>query len=122
MVDMYSISSGWDSNGTTINGKKLTTKFFGGIFSLDGLHPTMTAQALIANEFIKKINSEFKQNLKKVNVSKVFKVDPNQTVGDSAPAKAYNWVITANHLKGMLEYFKAVKQATREAELERQIR
>jgi lysophospholipase L1-like esterase len=37
----------------------LGTSYLGGIFSLDGIHPTFAAQALIADEFIARINEAY---------------------------------------------------------------
>lgn len=37
----------------------LGTSYLGGIFSLDGIHPTFAAQALIADEFIARINDAY---------------------------------------------------------------
>ena len=59
----------------------------GGIFGLDGIHPTFTAHALVANEFIKRINAEFGENVPQVNVNDVYAADPNQS-GGGVPAKA----------------------------------
>jgi lysophospholipase L1-like esterase len=37
--------------------RKLDTTFGGGLFSYDGIHPTRTAQALLANQFLKVVNA-----------------------------------------------------------------
>lgn len=37
---------------------RLTTDFLGGFFSLDGIHPTYTGHALLANEFIHVLNAQ----------------------------------------------------------------
>ncbi len=42
-----------------VNGAPLTVDYLGGILSLDGIHPTFTAQALIADEFIAAINAAY---------------------------------------------------------------
>ncbi len=42
-----------------VNGPPLTVDFLGGIFSLDGIHPTFTGQALVADEFIAAINAAY---------------------------------------------------------------
>ncbi|GAX59204.1 glucosamine 6-phosphate synthetase [Candidatus Scalindua japonica] len=44
-------------------GLTLTTRFLGGIFSLDGVHPSNFAHAVIANAFIQTINSSFNANI-----------------------------------------------------------
>lgn len=42
---------------------------FGGAFSLDGVHPTSRGYALIANEFIKKINETYGSTLRTVKLT-----------------------------------------------------
>ncbi|MES2678962.1 MAG: SGNH/GDSL hydrolase family protein [Bacteroidota bacterium] len=53
-------------NGVTIN----TTFVSGGAFSLDGIHLTPIGNALLANEFIKAINSTYGSNIPQVEVTK----------------------------------------------------
>lgn len=56
--------------GITVSGIEITTEFVkGGFFSLDGLHPNQRGQAMIANEFIKKINTEFGATLPVYDIS-----------------------------------------------------
>jgi len=54
----------------------LTTGYLGGIFSLDGIHPTRTGNALIANAFIDAINQRFGDAIPAVNVARVALGDP----------------------------------------------
>lgn len=57
-------------SGITFNSVKYTTTFVtGGAFSLDGVHLTGRGYAIIANEFIKAINSQYGSNLPQVNVN-----------------------------------------------------
>ncbi len=58
------------------DGQVLTTKFLGGIFGLDGVHPTMTGQAIVANKFIKAVNAYYGTDLKKIDVNEVNLSDP----------------------------------------------
>lgn len=56
------------SSGIQFDGVKYTAKFVtGGTFSLDGVHLTGRGYAVIANEFIKAINSKYGSNLPQVN-------------------------------------------------------
>jgi lysophospholipase L1-like esterase len=64
------------SNGVSINGYTATTAFLGGIFSLDGVHPTNTGYALLANQFIMATNTAFGLSVPLVDVSKVAASDP----------------------------------------------
>ena len=58
----------------------LGTNFLGGLFSLDGIHPTFAAQALIAEEFIAGINEsygyEFVPPLSRRQIRAALKSDP----------------------------------------------
>jgi len=58
--------------GTYYGGMKFTTGYIsGGLFSLDGVHPTNHAHAIIANEFIKVINAKWGGNIPLVNVASI---------------------------------------------------
>jgi hypothetical protein len=62
--------------GVTINGYTATPAFLGGLFGLDGVHPTNTGYALIANQFITATNTAFNLSTPAVNVSQVAASDP----------------------------------------------
>jgi lysophospholipase L1-like esterase len=70
-VDVFGLFDGIATNGYDVHGDGslvLTTDYLGGIFSLDGIHPTRTAHALIANAFIDAINTRFGEAIPPVNV------------------------------------------------------
>ena len=75
LVDLHSYFQTLQS-GITINNYKATTAFLGGLFSLDGMHPTNTGYALIANQYIDALNSSAKTNIAEVDVSTVAASDP----------------------------------------------
>lgn len=75
LVDMHAYIATLQT-GISINGTTATTAFLGGLFSLDGLHPTNTGYALIANQFIAALNTKFSMSIAPVNVSAVAAVDP----------------------------------------------
>jgi hypothetical protein len=54
----------------------LTTDFLGGLFSLDGLHPTNTGYAIMANQFIQTMNTALKTTVPLANVPAVAATDP----------------------------------------------
>jgi lysophospholipase L1-like esterase len=76
LVDMHGFFQGLAQNGVTINNVPATTAFLGGLFSLDGTHPTNTGYALIANQFIAAINAGLKTNIAAVDVSSIASSDP----------------------------------------------
>ncbi len=69
-VDVHSffnkIKTGYVYNGVTVNASFVS----GGIFSLDGLNLTPRGNALLANEFIKSINSKFQSTIPQLDVMK----------------------------------------------------
>ena len=76
LVDMNTYIKTLAQNGMMINNYNATTGFLGGLFSLDGLHPTNTGYALIANQFITAINTSQKTTFAQVDVSTVAAADP----------------------------------------------
>jgi hypothetical protein len=68
-VDTKSVMDKLSTTGITANNYTVNSTFVtGGAFSLDGFHPTPRGYALIANEFIKAINSKYGSNLNGVNL------------------------------------------------------
>lgn len=76
LVDFNSLFAGIAQKGYEANGHRLTTAFLGGLFSLDGIHPTNTGYAILANEVIKTMNRQFNTNISPISVVQVFKTDP----------------------------------------------
>ena len=75
LVDMHAYFQTLDA-GQTINGVQATTAYLGGIFGLDGTHPTNTGYALVANQIIGTLNTSLKTTLASVDVSAVAAADP----------------------------------------------
>ncbi|HET6226653.1 MAG TPA: SGNH/GDSL hydrolase family protein [Bacteroidia bacterium] len=63
---MATVKKGIAYNGITLN----TTFVSGGAFSLDGVHLTPRGNAMLANEFIKSINSTYGSTIPQVDVTK----------------------------------------------------
>ena len=76
LVDIYTLINDLAASGVVVGGQKLTTDFMGGLFSLDGVHPTNTGYAIIANEFIKTMNQFLPAKIPFVSVDKVSQTDP----------------------------------------------
>ena len=75
-VDIHAVLDDLAAHGYKADGKLLTTGFLGGIISLDGIHPTNTGYAIIANSFIDTMNRSWDTDLPKVNVNKIAAHDP----------------------------------------------
>ncbi|GAC1363240.1 MAG: SGNH/GDSL hydrolase family protein [Acidobacteriaceae bacterium] len=75
LVDTHAYSATL-TTGVSINGITANNTFLGGLFSLDGIHPTNTGYALLANQFIAALNTRFSLSIPIVNVSAVATADP----------------------------------------------
>jgi hypothetical protein len=71
VVDINSLVNKLAANGVMVNGQPLTTAFMGGLFSLDGVHPTNIGYAVIANEFIKTMNRRLNTQIPPVSLEQV---------------------------------------------------
>ena len=76
LVDINALFAGTTANGITVNGIKGTTSFLGGAFSLDGIHPTNTGYAVVANAFIDTMNKAFNKTIPDVNLVPIAAADP----------------------------------------------
>lgn len=62
--------------GVPANGKQLNTGFLGGLFSLDGVHPSNTGYAIVANHFIRTLNFRYRTRIKRIGISRIAQEDP----------------------------------------------
>lgn len=76
LVDINALFAKTTANGITANGITGNTGFLGGVFSLDGIHPTNTGYAVIANFFIDSMNVAFKTTIADTNLSAIAAADP----------------------------------------------
>jgi len=69
---MYQIRANDFTGGTDINGVIFTTTYvLGGLFSLDGVHPSNQGQAVMGNVFIEAINAKFGASIPLIDVSTI---------------------------------------------------
>jgi lysophospholipase L1-like esterase len=76
VIDVNSLFSNLQKRGYVANGKTLTTKANGGLFSADRIHPSATGYAILANATIDVINSHLQTQIPKVDVDDVAANDP----------------------------------------------
>ncbi|HUF89422.1 MAG TPA: SGNH/GDSL hydrolase family protein [Gemmatimonadota bacterium] len=70
VVDVHAIVSAIDANGLDIDGERLTTDFVvGGLFSLDGIHPTCKGYGVVANALIDVIGARYGEALPRVSIA-----------------------------------------------------
>ncbi|MDT3402689.1 SGNH/GDSL hydrolase family protein [Mucilaginibacter terrae] len=70
VFDVYTFLNNLKQKGLIIDGASLNANYIsGGVFSLDGVHLTPRGYAIVANEFIKAINTKYGSTLPQVNIS-----------------------------------------------------
>jgi lysophospholipase L1-like esterase len=90
ILDIHALFQKAAVEGIVVGDTKLTTSYTGGLFSLDAIHPTHTANAILANEFLKVINAEVRKHgafgglrhpIPLIDVESVLRCDPQRTRG-----------------------------------------
>ncbi len=76
LVDINALFAQVTAAGLTVNGYTGTSAFLGGFFSLDGIHPTNTGYAVVANAFIDTMNTAFKSTIPDVPLAPIAAADP----------------------------------------------
>lgn len=76
LVDINALFAQTAKNGITVNGIPGRTSFLGGVFSLDGIHPTNTGYAVIANKFIDTLNASLGKTFADVDLAPIAAADP----------------------------------------------
>ena len=73
-VDIHGLFNYLVQHPVTIGNVTLLPRFNGGIFSLDGVHPADTAHAIIANAFIREVNTFWNMNIPPVPQSQLLTI------------------------------------------------
>jgi lysophospholipase L1-like esterase len=76
LVDINALFKQVTATGLTINGYTGTASFLGGFFALDGIHPTNTGYAVVANKFIDTMNTAISTKIPDVALGGVAATDP----------------------------------------------
>jgi lysophospholipase L1-like esterase len=76
LVDINALFKQVAASGMTINGYTGTATFLGGFFALDGIHPTNTGHAVVANKFIDTMNTAINTKIPDVALGPVAAADP----------------------------------------------
>jgi lysophospholipase L1-like esterase len=76
LVDLDALFRQVNASGYDVAGRHLTTAFLGGIFSLDGIHPSNTGSAIIANEILEQMKRQLHINVPTVVVPQIARTDP----------------------------------------------
>ena len=79
VVDINSLLDAINQNGISFGNITLTTRYLGGMFSLDEVHPSDIGHAIVANAFLEAANSAFNLNaplLDTAQLAAIVKQDP----------------------------------------------
>lgn len=76
LVDVAALIARIDADGVRIGRRRITTRFLGGFFSLDGVHPCATGHAILTNEFIRAIDERFGNTIPPASLESVAANDP----------------------------------------------
>src|ERR1700722_1340379 len=97
LVDINALFAKVVASGLTINGYTGTATFLGGFFALDGIHPTNTGYAVVANKFIDTMNTTISTKIPDVPLASVAASDPLWPPNLLPhPAAARPWMMPAN--------------------------
>jgi lysophospholipase L1-like esterase len=84
-VDINATLTDYDKNGVVIpTVGTLTTAYLGGLFGLDGVHPSSTGHALIATAIVQAINAKYGTSLVGPDVVAIASADPQVCMAGSA--------------------------------------
>lgn len=72
VADIHAAFDYLAKNPPVIGGVPLTTRFLGGVFSLDGVHPSNITQGIVANMFIEQFNAHYRTNTPPLNGATLF--------------------------------------------------
>jgi hypothetical protein len=101
VVDVHAVFESYVAQPPTIGGVTLSTRFLGGLFSLDGVHPSNIAQALIANLFLEAFNRQYGTSFPAIDSFSLFWI----LVTDPFVDKDGDGRVTGRFGAGLLETF-----------------
>ena len=95
LVDVNTFFKGIKANALTVQGVRYTADYVsGGIFSLDGVHPSSRGAGIVANEFLRVINAKWGSSIPFVDVNSIpgipAPVAKSATGIPQIPADAFN--------------------------------
>lgn len=76
LVDFHTAFSNIAATGITVSGYTGSFSYLGGMFGLDGVHPTNTGYGEVANIFIDAMNASLKTTIPEVNLTTIAATDP----------------------------------------------
>lgn len=107
VIDTDDMISAWLMNGVSIgSGKKLYRSWGrGGIFSLDGIHPSDTGHALIANAAIARVNAALSIDIPEIDLATIYYNDPYRDLDGDGLVAGPTWKPKEGSIAAILRIF-----------------
>lgn len=94
LVDLYAVIKSAAANGITYNGTRYTTAFVtGGLFSLDGVHPTDFGYGVMANALIDAVNAKFGSTVLRVDLSRCQTASSSSLIATAPRGGTMPWIL-----------------------------
>ena len=104
VYDLHALFHRLKHDGTMVGNRKLTGEYLGGFYSLNGLYPGATGQAILANEILLALNRRYDARFSQVDLASVMAADP---VAAYQQAAGPSW--NAEELKSKIEEYRAAE-------------
>jgi hypothetical protein len=93
LLDLNALLRQAATTGFTYQGQLYTSDFItGGLFSLDGVHPTDIAQGILCNTLIDAVNAEFGAKIQHVNLATVASNNSSRMLPGRIEGRALPWI------------------------------
>jgi hypothetical protein len=103
LVDINGLFKDIHANGYSVSGETFSTAYIsGGLFSLDGIHPSSKGNGVIANAFIAAMNAKFGANIPMVDISRI----PGMPVPFAKRGKIFDFNVAAGTYDNVIRMFQ----------------
>jgi lysophospholipase L1-like esterase len=103
LVDINGLFKDIHANGYSVSGETFSTAYIsGGLFSLDGIHPSSKGNGVIANAFIAAMNAKFGANIPMVDISRI----PGMPVPLAKRGKIFDFNVAAGTYDNVIRLFQ----------------
>src|SRR3981081_137373 len=113
VFDLHDLFRRVKEHGILIGSRKLNAEYLGGFYSLNGLYPGATGQAIIANEILQTLNRQYNADFAPVDLSAVLADDP---VAEYRQAAGPSW--NSTDIQKRIEEYRTPE---REAKAKREV-
>ena len=76
VLDLHGLHRGWKQHGLAAGGRRLSSDYLGGLFSLNGIYPGAAGHGAIANLLLEILNARFGTSYAPIDLGELAAVDP----------------------------------------------